>query len=361
MIRRSISILFLIVLCISCKENKENQKNQEDLPIHFSVNLLKELPEAITNSAVSEGFIDNNPYVYTFAGMDSTKKFTGIHLRSYRFDVNINNWERIADVPDTLGKIASAASRIKDTIYIIGGYHVFEDGHERSSNKVHRFGIKENRFLTDGEKIPVPIDDQVQAVWRDSLIYVITGWSDKENVADVQIYNPSKNSWFQGTAVPNDHTYKSFGASGTIVGDTIFYFGGASMGTHYPIQNVLRKGIIDPKNPAKIEWSFAIFDPDIVGYRMASTRVKNIPHWLGGSTITYNYEPIAYNGSGGVQPANRDLYFEKGELKVEFRNKLPMDLRGIGEINDSTKIIVGGIEEDQKVSRNTYLLKWQKK
>ena len=349
-----VKMSFLVLLLASCNHEKEEFKES------WKVKLLKNLPESITNNAVSEGFIEGKPYVFSFAGLDSTKEYSGIHLRSYRYDVSTDMWQRIADLPDTLGKIASAASRVRDTIYIIGGYHVFEDGHERSSNKIHRYHIKENRYLEDGTPIPVPIDDQVQAVWRDSLIYVVTGWSDKENKPEVQLYNPTLNRWAKGTPVPNNHTYKSFGASGIIIADTIYYYGGASMGKHYPIQNVLRKGIIDPKDPTRIEWSYAVLDTAMVGYRMAATSVEEVPHWVGGSTITYNYNPVAYDGSGGVNPSNRDLYYQEGALKTDFSNKFPMDLRGIASINDSTKIIVGGINENQEVSDKVYVLKWTK-
>ena len=43
--------------------------------------------------------------------------------------------------------------------------------------------------MPDGADIPKAIDDQVQAVWQDSLIYVITGWSNTTNVVDVQASN----------------------------------------------------------------------------------------------------------------------------------------------------------------------------
>lgn len=348
------TLILIVFMILGCREIVKKKAY-----VH-GVTSLKELPEPITNNAISEGFINGEPFVFTFAGLDSTKEYSGIHLRSYKYDVSNKTWERITDLPDTLGKIASAASRVRDTIYIIGGYHVFEDHSEKSSNKVHRYNIVKNKFIEDGTPIPVPIDDQFQGVWRDSLIYVVTGWSDKENMPNVQIYNPSKNEWFQGTKVPNNHIYKSFGASGTIVADTIFYFGGASMGKHYPIQNILRKGVINPNDPTKIEWSHAAFDSTTVGYRMASTSVNNKPYWLGGSIITYNYNPIAYNGSGGVNPANRTYVYDEGQLKTDFSNKFPMDLRGIAEINDSTKIIAGGILENQKVSSKVYQVKWTK-
>ncbi len=350
---KKIILLFLFILAINCIPNKKVSAKK------WHITTLKNLPESITNNAVSEGYIDGKFYAFTFGGLDSTKLYSGIHLRSYRLDIMNNIWQQIANLPDTLGKIASAASRIKNTIYILGGYHVFADHSEKSSNKVHRYNIFNNKFLEDGASIPVPIDDHVQAVWRDSLIYVITGWSDKENVPNVQVYNPGINSWTVGAPVPDNHTYKSFGASGTIIGDTIFYFGGASMGKHYPIQNILRKGIINPEKPTEIKWSYQVLDSTIVGYRMAATQINNKPHWFGGSNTTYNYNAIAYDGSGGVNPSNRDLYLSSNKFITTILKNLPMDLRGIAEINDSTKIIIGGIAKNQKVSAKVYLLEWK--
>jgi len=348
-----ISFFIILILILNCKPKVKNNDGQ------LQVTTLENIPIYTTNNAVAEGFINDKPYVFTFGGLDSTKLYTGIHKNSYRFDLINNKWQQIADLPDSLGKVASAASRVKNLIYILGGYHVFKDHSEKSSNKVHRYDVINNQFLEDGAPIPVPIDDHVQAVWRDSLIYVIAGWSDTENVPDVQIYNTEKNVWSIGTSLPNNHTYKSFGASGNILGDTIFYFGGASMGKNYPIQNIIRKGIINKKNPTEITWSHQLLDSTVVGYRMAATTVNNKIHWLGGSTITYNYNPVAYNGSGGVNPNNRDLYLENDHWKADFTNKLPMDLRGIAEINDSTKIIVGGILDNQKVSNKVYKLEWK--
>ncbi len=326
----------------------------------LKVTLLKDMPEALSNNAVVEGFVDGKPFAFTFGGIDSTLSYQGIHQRSYAYSFTSNSWRQIADLPDSLGKIASAASRVHDTLYILGGYHVFKDHSEKSSDKVHRYDITTDKFLEDGISIPVPIDDHVQVVWRDSLLYVVSGWYDTKNVANVQIYNPSKNSWDIGTSVPNNHLYKSFGASGIIVGDTIFYFGGASMGKHYPIQNILRKGVINPKEPTEIDWSYQILDSTVVGYRMAAMAFENRPYWLGGSTRTYNYDAIAYDGSSGVNPSNRVLYLKNNQWHRDVSHKLPMDLRGIAEISDSTKIIVGGILENQQVSNKVYLLEWKK-
>mgnify|MGYP001821660251 FL=1 len=178
--------LFLLILFAGCKTDPSGSGK-------WTITSSGSLPEAVSNHAVSEGFVNGVPYLYSFGGIDSTKLYSGIHLRSYRINTKTGEAERIEDLPDTLGKIANAASRINDTIYVIGGYHVFQDGTERSSDRVHRFDISQNRFVEDGAKIPVPIDDQVQVVYKNRYIYLITGWSDKQNVPSVQVYDARQN------------------------------------------------------------------------------------------------------------------------------------------------------------------------
>ena len=324
----------------------------------WEVTPMTNAPERITNNAVAEGLVNGVPYIYTFGGLDSTKLYSGIHLRSYRYNTNTNVWDTIAVLPDTLGKIAAAASRVKDKIYIIGGYHVYANGGEASSNKVHIYDINNNVYLADGANIPVAIDDQVQAVWRDSLIYVITGWSNTGNVSSVQIYNPTTDTWQAGTGVGNNNIFRSFGASGAIIGDTIYYFGGASMAGSFNIQAYFRRGIINPTNPSQISWS-SFGWMGMNGYRMAATTALGKVFWLGGSTVTYNYDGVAYNGSGGVEPNGRSLYYDKSNhsFDVEYGYNLPMDLRGIGNVSDTLKYLVGGMKTGQMVTNETLRLR----
>lgn len=323
----------------------------------WQITPLADAPERVTNNAVTEGFVNGVPYLYTFGGLDSTKLYSGMHLRSYRYNTMTNVWDTIAALPDTLGKIAAGANRVKDKIYIIGGYHVYANGGEASSNKVHVYDINSNTYLADGANIPVAIDDQVQAVWRDSLIYVITGWSNTGNVSSVQIYNPSADSWQAGTGVGNNNTFRSFGASGAIVGDTIYYFGGASMAGSFNIQTYFRRGIINPTNPSQINWSSFTW-MGMNGYRMAATTALGQVFWLGGSNVTYNYNGIAYNGTGGVSPNGRSLYYDRSDhsFDVEFGYNLPMDLRGIGNASDTVKYLVGGMKAGQIVTNETLRL-----
>lgn len=334
-----------------------------DLQGQLTVTEVGTLIESVSNNAVCEGFIAQSPYLFSFGGIDSTKRFSGIHQRSFRYNIETGESISIPSLPDGRGKIASAASRIGNIIYITGGYYVNSNGTEESSDKLHRYDILSNEYLSDGSPIPVPTDDHVQVVWQDSLLYLITGWNDSTNIPDVQIYNPSNDTWLEGEAVPNiNNDYKSFGASGVILKDTIFYFGGAASIFGFPIQNDLRKGVIDPSDPTQINWSVSTPDPLIVGYRMAATTVGTELHWIGGSERTYNFDGIAYNGTGGVATANRDLFSTDGKVwEEEIVELLPMDLRGIAVINDTLQYLAGGMIENQRVTNKVYKLEWKGK
>jgi hypothetical protein len=320
---------------------------------------LPSLPTSVTNNAITSAQIGGKDFVYSFAGLDSTKIWSGIHLNAWRYDVQQQLWETLPPVPDAIGgKIAASASTVKNKIYVIGGYHVTQNGAETSSNRVHRFDPESNIWMSDGTNIPVPIDDQVQSVWRDSLIYVITGWSNTGNIPLVQIYNPTDNQWLVGTPVPNTNSYKAFGASGVIVGDTIYYCGGATTAANFPAATNFRKGIINPQNPKQITWS-QISTPLAKGYRMAATLMNEFPIWIGGSAVTYNYDGIAYNGSGGVSPQNRIVFYNRyGAYLEEIVGEIPptMDLRGAAQLSDGSVIVVGGMTENQAVTNRVWLL-----
>ncbi len=316
------------------------------------------MPKRISNNAVVEGFLNGVPHVYSFSGIDSTKSPAGINNQSFRYNTITKVWDEIAPLPDDQTKIAAGASYVNGIIYIMGGYHVFSDFSEISSDKVHRYDVDNNEYLADGSSIPLAIDDHVQAVWRDSLIYLITGWSDFANVANVQIYNPSEDQWLPTVFTPNNSSYKAFGASGTIIGDTIYYFGGAISTGNFPITSRIRKGIINPENPSEINWSVSIIDNSVNGYRTGATSIGDTMIWIGGSETTYNFDGIAYNGSGGVEPVNRSFEYvpSNGWYATETYQSIPMDIRGVANIAGDVKYLAGGMLAGQEVSNQTFRL-----
>ncbi len=312
---------------------------------------LAPLPEAVSNNAVVAAKTSNGTYAFSFSGILAGKTHTDIHKKNFRYSVDDNLWEQIADLPSGNGRIAAGASVVKGLIYIIGGYEVFANGNERSFDEVHIYNPETNSFLENGTPIPTPIDDHVQVVYQDSLIYVITGWSNTTNIGLVQVYDPGLDEWKQATPLPNSSQYKVFGASGSIVGDTIYYSGGARALNNFPPSNTLRKGAINIDDPYKIAWS-GVTANEAVGYRMAGFSYTGQCYWYGGSKVTYNYNGIAYNGSGGVSPIADLSSFKIDEQKWEKNAGLPvrMDLRGIARISDSEFMIAGGMIEDQVVT-----------
>jgi Kelch motif len=345
------AILFLL-LCTSISISAQTQYWQDLTP----------MPEAVTNNAVVAARVGTEPFVYSLCGIDSTKKYNGIHLKAWRYGTLSQKWEQIPSVPDPKGgKIATSASMVKGKIYLIGGYHVAANGDEVSSKKVHRFDPVTNSWLSDGADIPVAIDDQVQCVWRDSLIYVVTGWSNTTNVANVQIYNPTTDTWSVGTPVPNNNSYKAFGASGCMYGNTIMYIGGASTGANFPAVSKLRRGVINPDNPTQITWSEET-NPLGKAYRSACVLHEGHPTWLGGSQLTYNYDGIAYNGSGGVAATDRMVGWNIDSNRLELGlGNIPffMDVRSVANLEwDNSVYVAGGMREGQQVTNRFFVLNW---
>ncbi|MFD1552398.1 hypothetical protein DNU06_10800 [Putridiphycobacter roseus] len=346
--------LRLVVLVLTIASTKVVQSQ-------VVANVVGQLPFPVANNAVCEGFLGNVPYMFSFAGIDSTKSQVGIHLKSFRYNTVDNTSMTLPNLPDTMGKIGCAANRIGNIIYITGGYYVLPNLNEVSSNKMHRFDINANAFLSDGPNLPEATDDHVQVVWRDSLLILITGWQNSGNISNVQIFDPSLNTWQVGTPVPSNNLYRSFGSSGVVLNNTIYYFGGASSGAGFNAQNVLRKGVIDHLNPTQITWTNStLFPTQVTKYRSAATTVGHSIHWIGGSQTTYNYDGIAYNGSGGVTSSNSVMYTNTnlGPWTVVSLPEVPMDLRGIANTSETVKYIAGGMIGNQEVTNNVYRLTW---
>lgn len=320
---------------------------------------LADMPDSTTNNALCGALVDGEKYVYSFGGISDTLTYADIHQRVYKYSVLNNIWTEEVSMPDTLGKIAAGASFVNNKIYVIGGYHVDENGNEYSSDRVHVYNPFLDTFEVDAAPVPVPIDDHVQAVWRDSLIYVVSGWSNTNNVPDVQIYNPYFDSWSVGTEVPNNNTFKSFGASGYVLEDTIYYYGGVAGSFSFTARDHVRRGIINPNDPTDITWEYLGDASGGSNYRSACSGHNSTVFWVGGAEEAYNFDAIAYNGSDIVNPNRRILSYnvQNKVYSNTFNTQASiMDLRGIAKLGGGNWIIAGGLDSLQEVSNKTYLL-----
>lgn len=179
----------------------------------------------------------------------------------------------------------------------------------------------------------------------------------------MQVYFPKQDLWKEATSTPNDSTAKVFGASGTILGDTLYYLGGASYGKSFPLVNTFYKAYINPKNPLELEWQQTQQYPEPLRYRSGAFVSENKIYWLGGSAISYNYNGISYKNKQAVKPNTNLLSYnpQTGQFNLmEFQKSLAiMDIRNVGKIDEHTVVIVGGMNDKQEVSNKVFLIEKQ--
>jgi len=326
------------------------------LVITSSTVSAQKLVEPVTNNSVVALRKNNQTIFYSFFGLDSTKRWSGVHNKIIRYDVGLQTSSIIGHLPDS-GRLASAASVLQNKAYIVGGYAVLENGKEKSSNKLFIFDPLTEHSIP-GSSLPVRIDDHVQSVWRNKLLYVISGWSDSVNVSTVQVYNPKSNQWQLATPLPNEITAKVFGGCGQIVGDTIYFLGGATFAKYYPPSRRFYKGVINKKNPLQIKWINAGEYPGEFRYRSATFTMNNLVYFIGGSNETYNYNGISYSEKKPVEPNQTILVYNirTGKFTTQLYEST-MDLRGVVQDGKGNSYILGGILSGQKVSDQVKLLR----
>jgi len=323
--------------------------------------VLPQMPQAVANNAVVAGISNDTMSVYSFCGIDASLSPSGIHLKSFKYNTISGIWSILNDVPDTDGKIAAGASLINGRIYLAGGYYVASNLSEISSDKLHVFNPQSDSWMDDAMNIPVPIDDHVQVSYNDSLLYLITGWSNTTNVSAVQVYNTYDDSWEAGSPVPSNTAYRVFGASGAVVGDTIYYAGGVKSSGQFSAGNRMRKGVI-ADNPLEIEWSLLDENPGNAIYRSAVLTHENKVYWLGGTGDAYNFDGLAYDNSGPSTPEPRILAFDTNTMEWNEGEQSPfaiMDFRGAAQIAENEWIICGGMTDGPEVSNQAYLLTFE--
>ncbi len=308
------------------------------------------LPEPVTNNAVAALEKDGHTVMYSFYGLDSTKRASGVHNKIFRIDPLTGEASTVGAVPD-LGRLAASASVINNKAYVVGGYAVFENGKEKSSDQLFIFH-PETEQLTHGAALPIPIDDHVQAVWSEQLLFVISGWTDSLNTNAVQVYNPKDDQWQLATPLPDEPGAKVFGASGAILGDTIYMLGGATFATFYPPSRTFYKGAIDASNPLHITWLNAGPYPGEFRYRSGSMLKDSKVIFFGGSNETYNYNGISYSEKKQVAPNTTSLIYDPatGKFHTSSSSLQIMDLRTIVRDAQGNYYTVGGMLKDQRVT-----------
>jgi hypothetical protein len=314
-----------------------------------------DLPAPVANNAVAAVVIDGRPRLFTFLGLGPARNFAAITTRAYSLDPDGAVWERLPDVPGKVGRLAATAQAIGSRVFVFGGYSVAADGKETTSPATDIYLIAERRYRR-GADAPVPLDDTVSVLWRNRLIYLVSGWSTDRTVTTVQAYDPEADRWFAATPIPGTPV---FGHAGGLIDDTLVYCGGAKMlgpaTPKYGISADCYRGDIDPAEPATIAWRAIAAHPGASRYRAAAGAVRTATHagiiFVGGTSNPYNYNGVGYDGrpaepesSSWIYDTGRDTWVAGPVLDVPT-----MDHRGLVGAAGAWWI-VGGFAAGQSVS-----------
>ncbi|MDX1395144.1 MAG: galactose oxidase [Gemmatimonadota bacterium] len=311
--------------------------------------VVPDLPRPVTNNAVASVIVNGRAVAISALGVDSTKRWEGLTRAALRWDAGDTAWRAIAPAPGP-PRIAATAQGVRGRIYVFGGYTVAEDGAERSVPDVAIYDPAGDAWR-EGAPIPIPVDDAVSGVWRDSLVYLVSGWHDDDNETAVQIYDPARDEWSAATPIPGPPV---FGHTGGVVGDAIVYVDGTRIDLDprtFRLERSSWLGAIDPSDPDRIEWSRLPDHPGPAIYRGAALGFDGRVFFAGGSDNTYNYDGIGYDGAP-AEPAGVAFAWD---VSAAAWTTLPggspptMDHRGLIELGGRLYTI-GGMTRGQRVT-----------
>lgn len=309
------------------------------------------LPAPVTNNAVVGVVTSQGPSLFSFAGLDTTKIWSGVSNAAYRWDVESGEgWREIEPVPGP-GRLASTAQAVGGRVYVFGGYTVAESGAERSLPDVAIYD-PESEAWSFGAPMPVPVDDVVSGILGpDSLIVLISGWHDRGNEPNVQLYDPREDRWVQATEIPGAPV---FGHTGAIAERTAVYVDGAAVVEARPrfqLDGSSWAGVFDPADPSQVEWVALPAHPGPPLYRAAGGVVGSMVVFAGGTDNAYNYNGIGYDGRPAQPRAEVFGYDVTAGEWVDLTPLLEptMDHRSLVTLAGRVYLI-GGMRSGQRVS-----------
>ncbi|OON63698.1 hypothetical protein B0920_10200 [Massilia sp. KIM] len=292
--------------------------------------------------------------VYTFYGLGPGKTHADIARDVHALDLKNGRWRRVGEIPVPEGRLAAAALTVGGKVYLIGGYTVSPRGEEVSTPEILRFLPSSGGFEQES-RMPVPVDDSVALPWRERWIVLVSGWHDKGNVADVQIYDTETRQWLRATPYPGTPV---FGHAGGLVGDTLVVCDGVSAAKGADGKNVFAmadecwQGKLDPQQPASIVWQRLPAHPGPPLYRAGAVGDAGRILFAGGSPRAYNYNGIGYDKLP-AQPSDAVFSFDPARGLWQSHAPLPeagMDFRGLIPLGGQEYGLFGGMRAGQQVS-----------
>ncbi len=314
----------------------------------------------VTNNAVAGLDTEAGPRLLSMLGLHAGKRHADITAEVFVLDPTSARWAALPPPPASPGRLAATAQAVAGRVFLFGGYTVAPDGHEVSLARVDVLDPLRGRWSA-AAPMPVPVDDAVSGVWRDRYVLLVSGWSDRDNVAHVQVYDTTTDRWSMATPIPGAPV---FGHAGGLVGDVIVYCDGVGVHAEAPkfrAESACFRGrLLDGDAGIEVTWASLPPHPGAARYRMASGPIAG-RDWVvfaGGTARPYNYDGIGYDGV----PAEPETDVFAWDLKSGGWTPLPplpearMDHRGLVWL-DHTLWLVGGLDADRAVSPSAWRLR----
>jgi N-acetylneuraminic acid mutarotase len=318
------------------------------------------LPAPVSNNAVASLKIGKHEVLFSFMGIGVKKTWDSITNATFRLDPSNEKWTELRPVPGPAGRLGASAIGAREQIFLLGGYVLDRQDGEITVRDVSVYEPEAQRWYR-GADLPIPIDDSVVGVFRDRYLYVVSGWSNKDAVANVQVYDIEKDKWQQATSIPGTPV---FGHAGGVVDDTMVYVDGARKnpsGTPpYVASDECWMGKIDHKDITKIQWSKLPAHPGTARYRIAAgaSEKDHRIYFSGGTDNPYNYNGIGYDGRP-AEPSPLTFAFDarsgKWETVTDKTAEPTMDHRGL-LVTRNSLIILGGMEKGQQVTAKVQVI-----
>lgn len=324
------------------------------LPLSLGTETWQSLPTPLSNNAVASLKIGDRVVLFSFMGIGEKKTHDAITRSAFALDTQSGEWSMLPPVPGP-GRIAASAVGVRGRVYLFGGYTVAADGKEVSLPNVDIYDPASHTW-SRGADIPVPVDDSVAAVYQERYVYLISGWSQTENVRNVQVYDTVTDVWRQATPIAGRPV---FGHAGALLGSTIVYVDGAYTNPRgrtpkYVPSDQCWMGRIDPADPTKVQWKRLPKHPGSARYRIAagaSSQGSRI-YFSGGTDNPYNYNGVGYDRRPAEPVAVTFAWnLQRGRWEVVTRNTPypTMDHRGL-LVTPAGLVRVGGMEQGQRVT-----------
>lgn len=165
-----------------------------------------------------------------------------INKKNQRYQLSTNTWTDMADHPT--GRLGAASTRVKDSIYTIGGL-VTTPG--TLNRRVYKYSINQNNW-SQMTMLPQGLTDALAVTYQDSLIYVVGGYTGL-----TFLYNTHTNQWRYATPIlpTGDLAWGGF----AIKDDKLVYVCGTDGFLSSNYFNTVMVGTIDPNDRAVITWS----------------------------------------------------------------------------------------------------------